>query len=129
LPSVSAYQSVATCARFRAGWNADDVVAAQEGSSGDGGRRSARTIISPPLSGHRRKPTPGSGNGAGTISRSTPRLSAPNISLTPSFINVQPAEYTDANGAMVRPLGGDPANHIHGIYRDPTNDYGAKYAQ
>jgi Protein of unknown function (DUF3500) len=20
-------------------------------------------------------------------------------------------------------------NHIHGIYRDPTNDYGAKYAQ
>jgi hypothetical protein len=26
-------------------------------------------------------------------------------------------------------MGGDPANHIHGIYRDPTNDYGAKYAQ
>jgi hypothetical protein len=24
-------------------------------------------------------------------------------------------------------MGGDPANHIHGIYRDPTNDYGAKY--
>ena len=53
----------------------------------------------------------------------------PNISLTPSFIGVQPAEYTGANGAMVRLLGGDPANHIHGIYRDPTNDYGAKYAQ
>jgi len=26
-------------------------------------------------------------------------------------------------------MGGDPANHIHGIYRDPTNDYGAKYTQ
>jgi len=22
-------------------------------------------------------------------------------------------------------MGGDPANHIHGVYRDPTNDYGA----
>jgi hypothetical protein len=26
-------------------------------------------------------------------------------------------------------MGGNAANHIHGIYRDPTNDYGAKYAQ
>ena len=26
-------------------------------------------------------------------------------------------------------LGGNAANHIHGIYRDPTNDYGAKYAK
>jgi hypothetical protein len=26
-------------------------------------------------------------------------------------------------------MGGDAANHIHGIYRDPTNDYGAKYTQ
>jgi hypothetical protein len=26
-------------------------------------------------------------------------------------------------------MGGDAANHIHGVYRDPTNDYGAKYAQ
>lgn len=24
-------------------------------------------------------------------------------------------------------MGGDPANHIHGVYRDPSNDYGAKY--
>jgi hypothetical protein len=24
-------------------------------------------------------------------------------------------------------MGGNAANHIHGIYRDPTNDYGAKY--
>lgn len=24
-------------------------------------------------------------------------------------------------------MGGDAANHVHGIYRDPTNDYGAKY--
>ncbi|MHA3770474.1 DUF3500 domain-containing protein [Verrucomicrobiota bacterium sgz303538] len=24
-------------------------------------------------------------------------------------------------------LGGDPSNHIHTIYRDPTNDYGAKW--
>jgi hypothetical protein len=26
-------------------------------------------------------------------------------------------------------MGGNAANHIHGIYRDPTNEYGAKYAQ
>jgi len=26
-------------------------------------------------------------------------------------------------------LGGDPANHIHTIYRDPTNDYGAKWVK
>ena len=26
-------------------------------------------------------------------------------------------------------MGGNAANHNHGIYRDPTNDYGAKYAQ
>lgn len=26
-------------------------------------------------------------------------------------------------------MGGNPANHIHGIYRDPTNDYGAEYTQ
>jgi len=26
-------------------------------------------------------------------------------------------------------LGGNAANHIHGIYRDPTNDYGAKYTK
>jgi hypothetical protein len=24
-------------------------------------------------------------------------------------------------------MGGNAANHVHGIYRDPTNDYGAKY--
>ena len=23
-------------------------------------------------------------------------------------------------------MGGDPSNHIHTIYRDPTNDYGRK---
>lgn len=26
-------------------------------------------------------------------------------------------------------MGGNAANHIHGIYRDPANDYGAKYTQ
>ena len=24
-------------------------------------------------------------------------------------------------------MGGDPTDHIHGIYRDPTNDYGAEF--
>jgi Protein of unknown function (DUF3500) len=24
-------------------------------------------------------------------------------------------------------VGGDPLNHIHTIYRDPTNNYGAKW--
>jgi hypothetical protein len=26
-------------------------------------------------------------------------------------------------------MGGDPGNHIHTIYRDPTNDYGKKWWQ
>ena len=26
-------------------------------------------------------------------------------------------------------LGGDPTNHIHTIYRDPTNDYGSKWSK
>jgi hypothetical protein len=26
-------------------------------------------------------------------------------------------------------MGGDPTNHIHTIYRDPTNDYGAKWTK
>ena len=26
-------------------------------------------------------------------------------------------------------MGGDAANHIHGIYRDPTNEYGATLTQ
>jgi hypothetical protein len=26
-------------------------------------------------------------------------------------------------------MGGHAANHLHGIYRDPTNDYGAKFAK
>jgi hypothetical protein len=25
-------------------------------------------------------------------------------------------------------LGGDPANHLHNMYRDPTNEYGAAWA-
>lgn len=32
-------------------------------------------------------------------------IASPNIALTPSFIGVQPIEYTDENGNTVRPLG------------------------
>ena len=32
-------------------------------------------------------------------------VAGPNVSLTPSFIGVQPATFTDASGAVVRPLG------------------------
>ena len=28
-----------------------------------------------------------------------------------------------------QPLGGDPSMHVHTIYRDPTNDYGAKFTR
>jgi hypothetical protein len=28
-----------------------------------------------------------------------------------------------------QPLGGDPALHVHTMYRDPTNDYGRKAAE
>jgi hypothetical protein len=45
--------------------------------------------------------------------------------------NGMPAYYRIQGPTVVieyapQPLGGDPTNHIHTIYRDPTNDYGKK---
>jgi hypothetical protein len=45
--------------------------------------------------------------------------------------NGMPAYYRIQGPTLVieyapQPLGGDPTNHIHTIYRDPTNDYGKK---
>ncbi len=47
--------------------------------------------------------------------------------------NGMPAYYRIQGPTLVieyspQPLGGDPTNHIHTIYRDPTNDYGKKSA-
>jgi len=99
--------------RVLAEWNADDVLAAEQGSGGGGG--------------------PGGGPGGqllfgkkyywvaiiGTPSETEPwqwqwgghhvtvnaTVAGPNIALTPSFIGCQPCEYTDAGGKTVRPLG------------------------
>jgi Protein of unknown function (DUF3500) len=51
--------------------------------------------------------------------------SGPTTNGTPAYYRIQGPtlviEYAP------QPLGGDPTMHIHTIYRDPTNDYGAKW--
>jgi hypothetical protein len=52
--------------------------------------------------------------------------SGPTTNGTPAYYRIQGPtlviEYAP------QPLGGDPTMHIHTIYRDPTNDYGKKFA-
>jgi hypothetical protein len=239
--------------RVIAEWNADDVLAAQEGgSAGPGGQlQFGKQYYWIALIGTPSETEPWQWQWGGHHVTINATIVGPTISLTPSFIGVQPATYIDANGNTVRPLGdiedeafalvnsldatqqqaailgdtpidlvlgpgqdgktlqpeglpasqmttdqhaallklighytglvneedaaarmaelqstldqtyfawygpttpgsaayfritgptlvieyspqqmgGDPANHIHGIYRDPTNDYGAKYTQ
>jgi hypothetical protein len=93
--------------RVIAEWNADDVVAAQEAANPSGG---------PPVSfgkkyyyiaiiGTPSETSPWQWQFGGRHVTVNATIVGPNISLTPSFIGVQPGEYTDANGNTVSPLG------------------------
>lgn len=103
--------------RVLAAWKADDVWAALNASAASSG--------SPPASGGNGPPPTSFGTPyyfaaiIGTPSETEPwqwqwgghhlainaTIVGPNIALTPSFIGVQPATYTDASGTTVRPLG------------------------
>jgi hypothetical protein len=50
--------------------------------------------------------------------------SGPTTNGTPAYFRIQGP--TVVIEYAPQPLGGDPTNHIHTIYRDPTNDYGKK---
>jgi hypothetical protein len=104
LAVMRATLSVAGYERVLAEWRADDALAAR----GAGGGRSPQfgmgfyyiaLIGAPSLT----EPWQWQWGGHHVTINAT--IVGPNVALTPSFIGVQPASYTDANGASVRPLG------------------------
>jgi hypothetical protein len=93
--------------RVLAEWRADDALAAR-GAGGPGGGRSPQfgmgfyyiaLIGAPSLT----EPWQWQWGGHHVTINAT--IVGPNLALTPSFIGVEPATYTDANGKEVRPLG------------------------
>src|SRR5262245_10971174 len=104
LAVMQATLSYAGYERVLAEWRADDALAA----NGGGGGRSPQfgmgfyyiaLIGAPSLT----EPWQWQWGGHHVTVNAT--IVGPNVALTPSFIGVQPATYTDANGATVRPLG------------------------
>jgi len=91
--------------RVLAEWNADDAVAAQQGSSGSGGASFGTDYYFTAIIGTPSETDPWQWQWGGHHITINATIVGPNISLTPSFIGVQPLEYTDANGNTVRPLG------------------------
>lgn len=88
--------------RVLAEWHADDALAAQSG----GGRAlfgSAYYYVA--LIGAPSATDPWQWQYGGHHVTINATIVGPNLALTPSFIGVQPATYTDANGTTVRPLG------------------------
>ncbi len=94
--------------RVIAEWQADDVLATQEeGGGGPGGGQLLYgtqyywvAIIGTPS-----EADPWQWQWGGHHVTVNATIVGSNLALTPSFIGVQPAEYTDANGDTVRPLG------------------------
>ncbi len=95
--------------RVLAEWNGDDALAAAQGSGGGGGPGGQLmfgkqyywiAIIGTPSD-----TGPWQWQWGGHHVTVNATLVGPNLSLTPSFIGVQPATYTDTNGTTVRPLG------------------------
>ena len=90
--------------RVVAEWRADDALAAR----GAGGGRSPQfgmgfyyiALIGAPS-----KTEPWQWQWGGHHVTINATIVGPNLALTPSYIGVEPATYTDANGATVRPLG------------------------
>jgi Protein of unknown function (DUF3500) len=87
--------------RVTAEWNADDALLAQEGTGGGFGKKNYYIA----LIGTPSETDPWQWQWGGHHVTVNATIVGPNISLTPSFIGVQPGQYTDANGNTVRPLG------------------------
>jgi hypothetical protein len=93
--------------RVMAEWNADDVLAAQQGSGGGGGQQLlfGKKYYWIAIIGTPSETAAWQWQWGGHHVTVNATVVGPNIALTPSFIGVQPATYTDANGNTVRPLG------------------------
>ena len=87
--------------RVVAEWNADEALVALEGSGGGFGK--ANYFIA--IIGTPSETTPWQWQWGGHHVTVNATIVGPNISLTPSFIGLEPAEYTDASGNKVRALG------------------------
>jgi Protein of unknown function (DUF3500) len=87
--------------RVMAEWNADDALLAQEGTGGGFGKKNYYIA----LIGTPSETDPWQWQWGGHHVTVNATIVGSNISLTPSFIGVQPGQYTDANGNTVRPLG------------------------
>ena len=95
--------------RVMAEWNADDALAAAQGSGGGGGPggqlQFGKQYYWIAIIGTPSESSPWMWQWGGHHITVNATIAGANISLTPSFIGVQPATYTDANGNTVRPLG------------------------
>jgi Protein of unknown function (DUF3500) len=91
--------------RVIAEWNADDELAAQSGGGGGGGLTFGKKYYWIAIIGTPSETDPWQWQWGGHHVTINATIVGPNISLTPSFIGVQPATYTDENGSTVRPLG------------------------
>ena len=87
--------------RVMAEWSADDALLAQEGTGGGFGKNNYYIA----LIGTPSETDPWQWQWGGHHVTINATIVGSNIALTPSFIGVQPASYTDANGTTVRPLG------------------------
>ena len=87
--------------RVLAEWHADDALLAQEGTGGGFG--SANYYIA--LIGTPSATDPWQWQWGGHHVTVNATIVGPDLALTPSFIGVQPATYTDENGDTVKPLG------------------------
>ena len=87
--------------RVTAEWNADDALLAQEGTGGGFGKNNYYIA----LIGTPSETSPWQWQWGGHHVTVNATIVGSNIALTPSFIGVQPGQYTDANGQTVRPLG------------------------
>jgi hypothetical protein len=97
--------------RVMAEWNADDALAAAQGSGGSGGGPGGGQLLFGKkyywvaIIGTPSESDAWQWQWGGHHVTVNATVVGSNISLTPSFIGVQPASYTDANGATIRPLG------------------------
>lgn len=88
--------------RMIAEWNGDEVLASQ---GGGGGLTFGKKYYYIAIIGTPSETDPWQWQWGGHHVTINATIVGPNVSLTPSFIGVQPATYTDANGNTVRPLG------------------------
>jgi hypothetical protein len=110
LTVMQATLSAAGYNRVLAEWNADDALAAAQSSGGGSGPGGGQLLFGTKyywiaIIGTPSEADPWQWQWGGHHVTVNATIVGANISLTPSFIGVQPATYTDANGNTVRPLG------------------------